>query len=194
MDISFYQTEKKISCKGDSPLNSITHIFLDVDGTLTDGGIYYDSHGNELKKFSVRDGAGFFTAWACGLEIVVITGRESQCVTRRMNELGVKTFVQGVHDKPAYIREYMQSHSLTKEQTAYIGDDFIDFQAMQMTGFSACPADSADEIKAYCDYVSGKNGGNGAFREIISYMLKQRGQWKTAVSVCYHLNSEETIS
>ena len=187
MSIDFYKTTA-IPCRTDSPLCGISCLFLDVDGTLTDGGVYYDENGNELKKFSVKDGAGFITAKACGIRIIVLTARSCKATEKRMQEFGVQ-LSQNVLDKPAWIRQYMHENGLQKSQTAYIGDDLIDYAAMQLTGFVGCPADAADEIRAIADYVSSRRGGDGAFRDTVSYLLKQRGQWDAAIAGCYHFNS-----
>lgn len=172
-------------------LNRITLLVIDVDGTMTDAGIYYDEHGNETKKFCTKDAAGFFAAHQVGIEIMVLTGRECQAVTRRMNEMKVEYICQNIKDKKAFLKKFMQENKLAKENMGYIGDDLNDFSPMQLCGFVGCPADACDEVKEIANYVSDIRGGYGAVRDVISYILKQRGQWKQAISEVYHLEIRE---
>jgi 3-deoxy-D-manno-octulosonate 8-phosphate phosphatase (KDO 8-P phosphatase) len=166
-------------------LNRISHIVIDVDGTLTDGGIYYDEKGNELKKFSTRDGAGFFAARRAGLKLIVLTGRESLSVSRRMEEFQADVVRQNLKDKRAWLRSYMSEHGMKREDMAYVGDDLNDIAAMRLTNFIACPQDACAEVKAEAHYVSGLKGGEGVFRDVAAFILKERGQWEDAVKAVY---------
>ena len=166
-------------------LKAIKYIVIDVDGTLTDSGIYYDEHGNELKKFSTRDAAGFFAATVAGIKTIIITGRECAATTRRMKELKADFTIQNVKNKEAYLRDYMAEHSIAKEQLAYIGDDLNDLAPMQLAGFIACPADSCQEVMRIADYISPIKGGYGAVRDVIENMLRYCGEWDDAVRNVY---------
>lgn len=148
----------------------VKYLVIDVDGTLTDGGIYYDSHGNEMKKFCAKDGTGFALARAAGLKLIVLTGRESECVRRRMAELNVDIVVQNVKDKTSWLRQYMEEQGLTGSCLGYIGDDLNDLGAMRLCGFVGCPMDACQEVKAVADYVSPKEGGRGAVRDCIEHL------------------------
>jgi 3-deoxy-D-manno-octulosonate 8-phosphate phosphatase (KDO 8-P phosphatase) len=162
-----------------------THIVLDVDGTLTDSGIYYDNHGNELKKFSTKDGAGFFIARAAGIKLIILTGRESEATTRRMTELKADIIRQNVKDKAAWLREYMTANGIGKAEIGYIGDDVNDLPSMRLCGFVSCPADACKEVKAIADYVSPLCGGHGAVRDSIEYLLTKSGCWSECVDKVY---------
>lgn len=162
--------------------SKIKYLVIDVDGTMTDAGIYYDEHGNELKKFCTKDAAGFFTAHQVGIKIMVLTGRECAATTRRMTEMKVEYIVQNIKDKIAYLNNFMEQENITFEEIGYLGDDLNDLAGMKLAGFSGCPEDACEEIKAISDYVSGVKGGQGAVRDIISWLLKQRGEWETAVA------------
>lgn len=164
---------------------SIEYIVIDVDGTLTDSGIYYDEHGNEQKKFCTKDAAGFFAAKTVGIKTIILTGRECAATTRRMQELNADYICQNVKDKVAFLREFMKEHNIAKEQLAYIGDDLNDLAPMQLAGFVACPADSCAEIIQIADYVSPINGGHGAVRDVIEQMLRDSEEWDDAVSNIY---------
>lgn len=169
-------------------LDRISYWVLDVDGTMTDGSIYYDEHGNECKKFNVKDAAGFFAAHALDMKVVVMTGRECQAVARRMTELQVDFLCQGQKDKARFLNEFMIERAIAREEIAYIGDDLNDYSAMWLVGFVACPADACVEVKEIADYISVQKGGQGAVRDIIEYVLRERGEWETAVAKAYRIN------
>lgn len=160
-------------------------LVIDVDGTMTDAGIYYDEQGNELKKFCTRDAAGFFAARTVGIKIMVLTGRECAATTRRMKELKVDYIFQNVKNKAEFIEEFIKTNGITKEELGYIGDDLNDYPAMKLAGFVGCPSDSCSEIIAIADYVSSVKGGQGAVRDIIEYLLKQSGEWENAIAEVY---------
>ena len=166
-------------------LDNIKWLVIDVDGTMTDASIYYDNNGNELKKFCTKDAAGFFSAHQVDMQIIVLTGRECPAVTKRMEEMKVEYICQNVKNKETFLGNFMQKHSILKEEVAYIGDDLNDLAAMKLTGFIGCPKDSCEEILAIADYVSPYAGGQGAVRDIICYILKERKQWDTAIREVY---------
>ena len=163
-------------------------IILDVDGTMTDGGVYYGSDGTETKKFNTRDAAGFFAAREAGINIMVLTGRNSSVVERRMTELHVSYLFQGVKDKFTFISRFAAENQLDMAEIAYVGDDLNDYNAMRAVGFKACPADACPEIKAICNYISTKNGGCGVIRDVIEYLLREDGRWTKAVTKAYALS------
>lgn len=163
----------------------IKYLVIDVDGTMTDAGVYYDEHGNELKKFSTKDGAGFFAAHQAGIKILVLTGRECAATTRRMTEMKVDYLVQNCKDKVAYLRQFMEEHGIGREEIGYLGDDLNDLPPMQLCGFVGCPEDACKEVRERADYVSSVRGGYGAMRDIIEYMLRIRGEWESCTSVIY---------
>ena len=128
-------------------------LVLDVDGTMTDGGVYYDSTGNELKKFAIKDGAGIVLARAAGMQVMICTGRECEAVRRRAQDLHIDYLFQNVHDKAAFLSRFMAEHSLTKQDVAYCGDDLNDLTAMALCGFVACPADAAGPVLGRADFI-----------------------------------------
>lgn len=166
---------------------NIKYLVIDVDGTMTDGGIYYDEQGNELKKFSTRDAAGFFAANKAGIKIIVLTGRECAATARRMSELKVDYLCQNIKDKTSFLDKFIKENHIEKNELGYIGDDLNDLQPMKMAGFIGCPMDSCMEIKKIAHYVSTIKGGYGAVRDVIEYMLKESGKWNKAVSEIYGL-------
>ena len=148
-------------------------IVLDVDGTLTDSGIYHGNNGEELKKFNVKDGYAIVNAQELGIEFGIITGKESELVRTRANELNIKYLYQGISEKTLILDEIMQITGLQKEEIAYMGDDLNDIKIMQKVGFSGTPLDGVNEAKIIADFVSTKNGGEGAVREFIETILKK---------------------
>ncbi len=166
-------------------LKQIKYLIIDVDGTLTDAGIYYDEHGNELKKFSTKDAAGFFAAHQAGIKIIILTGRECAATTRRMQEMKVEYLIQNCKNKVLFIQNFMIENGVKKEEMGYLGDDLNDLPGMFLCGFVGCPVDACDEVKKRADYISCVKGGYGAARDIISYLLKERGEWEKAISKIY---------
>lgn len=160
-------------------------LVLDVDGTMTDGGVYYDSTGNELKKFAIKDGAGIMLARAAGMQVMICTGRECEAVRRRAQDLHIDYLFQNVHDKAAFLSQFMAEHSLTKQDVAYCGDDLNDLTAMALCGFVACPADAAPEVKARADYQCPQRGGEGAVRGAVEHILRTDGRWHDAVKAAF---------
>ena len=148
-------------------------ILLDVDGTLTNSGIYHGNNGEELKKFNVKDGYAIVNAQELGIEFGIITGKESELVRTRANELNIKYLYQGISEKTLILDEIMQITGLQKEEIAYMGDDLNDIKIMKKVGFSGTPLDGVNEAKIIADFVSTKNGGEGAVREFIETILKK---------------------
>ena len=154
-------------------------VLLDVDGTLTDGGIYRGNNGEELKRFNVKDGYAIVNAQKLGIEFGIITGRKSELVEIRSNELKIKYLYQGISEKTVILEEIMQKTGLKKEEIAYMGDDLNDILIMKQSGLTGAPRDAADEVIQIVDFVSGKNGGSGAVKEFVEYILKKDGKWET---------------
>lgn len=156
-------------------LDVIRYLILDVDGTMTDGGVYLDSSGGEMKKFSIKDGAGILLARKAGIETVILTGRESLCVTRRASELGIGDVFQNVKDKRSFLTAFLKERGIAPEEAAYIGDDLNDLEAMKCVGTAVCPQDAAKQVKSFCPLVLSSRGGEGAVREFVEMILEKRG-------------------
>ena len=165
----------------------MNYLVIDVDGTMTDGGIYYDEHGNETKKFCTKDAAGYFACKQVGIKTIVITGRECRATTRRMEELKIDYVFQNIKDKSSFMKSFMESKKIDKEEIGYIGDDLNDYLSMKLVGFIACPNDACQEVKQIAHYISPINGGNGAVREIIEHLLRTTGEWTNAISEVYRI-------
>lgn len=152
---------------------TIKALIMDVDGTLTDGTIYLDNNGNEMKKFNVKDGYAINTILPkYDIVPIVITGRRSEIVRKRCEELNIKKVVQGSINKVNDMKLILNDLSISMEETAYIGDDMNDIECMKLVGLCACPNDAVNEVKKICDIVAEKNGGEGAVREIIEKIVQ----------------------
>lgn len=165
----------------------IDYLVIDVDGTMTDSGIYYDESGNELKKFCTKDAAGFFAAKIVGIKILVLTGRECMATYKRMTELKVDYLYQGIKDKAGFLKDFMNKNNISKSEIGFIGDDLNDLSSMKLVGFVGCPADACIEIKKISSYISSIEGGKGAVRDIIEHVLRESGEWDEAVSKIYEI-------
>lgn len=171
--------------ENNTTLNKIKYLVIDVDGTLTDAGIYYDENGNELKKFCTKDAAGFFAARQIGIKTMILTGRECAATTRRMREMKVDYLVQDCRDKVSYLDAFMKENDIAKNEIGYIGDDLNDLPPMKLCGFVGCPQDACSEVKVVADYISNVEGGRGAVRDIVEYILKNTDEWNKAISNVY---------
>jgi 3-deoxy-D-manno-octulosonate 8-phosphate phosphatase (KDO 8-P phosphatase) len=153
-------------------LKRIRLFATDVDGVLTDAGMYYSESGEELKKFNTRDGMGIKLLQRAGLITAIVTQERTKLVAWRGEKLMIPEVHQGVMDKLALVREMAGRHGLSMDEVAYIGDDINDLATLKAVGFSATPADGLRQVVEAVDYVCRKKGGEGAVREIIEMILK----------------------
>ena len=154
---------------------AIRFLLTDSDGVLTDNGVYYSSAGEEMKRFSIRDGMGVerlrnFAA----VDVGIITGEHSGPVQRRAEKLAIEELHLGIKDKPAVLREIMHRRSLAPEEVAYIGDDTNDVEVMRLVGLAACPADATPFAREVAHYVCPSRGGYGAFRDFAELIIAAR--------------------
>lgn len=149
-------------------------VVLDVDGTLTDGGIYIDNNGVESKKFNIKDGAGIVLAQKYGIEFMILTGRKSHCVEIRAKELGIKFIEQGISHKEIFLNDFLLSHKISPFEVAYIGDDYNDLACMKLVGCKVCPSDAIDVVKEVVDCVMAHKGGEGAVRDFCDYLIYRK--------------------
>lgn len=159
-------------------------LVLDVDGVLTDGGLYYGPGDVELKRFDIKDGFAIRAAAGVGLRIAILTARASDAVARRCAELEIEHVIQGSPDKARDLRRIANATGFDLSQTAYIGDDLVDLPAMRLAGYPIAVADAAPEVRDFASLVTAKPGGRGAVREAIEYLLGEQGKWKKAIE-CY---------
>ena len=149
-------------------------LILDVDGVLTDGGLQFDNRGEEYKTFNSLDGHGIRMALDAGLEVSVITGRDSAIVRHRMRDLGVERLYQGCRDKREAFDDLLRQTGLEAVQCAYVGDDLPDLPILRRVGLAVAVQNAHDFVKQHCDWVTARSGGQGAVREVTDFILQSR--------------------
>lgn len=159
-------------------LRKIRLFATDVDGVLTDAGMYYSESGDEWKKFNTRDGMGIKLLQKAGLITAIVTQERTRLVARRAEKLAIPELHQGVMDKLAVIRDMAERHGIALRQVAYIGDDVNDIEALKAVGLSAAPADGLPQVLEVVDYVCRLKGGEGAVRELAELILQSRSEEK----------------
>lgn len=154
---------------------NIEMLVLDVDGVLTDGGLYYNDDGLAMKRFDVQDGLGIKLAQRAGIEIVIISGMVSEALQKRAKDLAIEDCHAGCFHKLPKMQEIMQARGLDWHQVAYIGDDVIDLPVLCRAGLAVAVHNAQPEVRAAAHYVSPQNGGNGGVRWVIRHILLARG-------------------
>jgi 3-deoxy-D-manno-octulosonate 8-phosphate phosphatase (KDO 8-P phosphatase) len=159
-----------------SKLRNIKLLLLDVDGVMTDGGIYYSSSGEELKKFNIQDGYGLVKLQQARVTVGIITGRMSKIVARRVEELGITEVHQNLDNKLKVYESIKKKMNLSDVHIAYMGDDEFDLAVLERVGFSAAPADAVAAVRKRVHFVCARNGGQGAVREVADLILESRSK------------------
>ena len=160
-------------------LKNIKLLILDVDGVMTDGRIIFDSNGVESKFFNVKDGHGIKMAQRAGIEIGIISGRQSRVVANRAAELGIVHVYQKAMDKLVPYLDILEKTGLDDSRVAFMGDDVIDIPVLRRVGFAAAPADAVEEVLPHVHFVTKNRGGWGAVREVCDLLIKGQGAWET---------------
>jgi len=151
---------------------TIQMVVLDVDGVLTDGSVLYSGAGQtEIKAFNIKDGLGIKLLRDSRIEVAIITGRKSEAVTQRMNELGVDIVLQGREDKREALLEILATRDIPLAQVAYMGDDLPDLEPLRMVGLATCPSDAVLAVHEIADWVAPLPGGRGAVRALSDFIL-----------------------
>lgn len=148
---------------------------LDVDGVLTDGRLYFDNQGNELKAFYTRDGLGLKAVQQAGIELALITGRASTIVANRAAGLGIEHVYQGQDDKLTAYHDLLAKTGCSDEETCYAGDDWIDLPVLDRVGLAVTVPAAGEDIRNRCHWVTTREGGLGAVRELCELLLAARG-------------------
>ena len=161
-----------------SKARQIRLVVTDVDGVLTDTGVYYSAGGEEMKRFSIRDGMGVERLRQHGIEVAIVTGENSESVRRRAEKLNIRELHLGVSEKKTVLVTLSSRKNIPLDDIAYIGDDTNDLGAMAIAGLTACPADATEFASRAAHLVTRARGGHGAFREFAEYIIaaKQSSQ------------------
>ena len=152
-------------------------IIMDVDGTLSDGRFLMLPNGDVIKSFDVKDGTGIIFAGLAGIKTAIISGKSSEAVKRRAEELQIDDYFEGSTNKCIPFNQLLEKYQLKKEEVAYIGDDIGDAEVMGMVGFSAAVGDAHPLIKRISHYIAKRYGGRGAVREVIDFILDVQEKW-----------------
>ena len=158
-------------------MKNIKLVIVDVDGVLTDGTIYLDSHGCETKAFHVLDGTGISYLHRVGIKTAIISGRNCDAVTHRAKELDIEDVYQGAKNKIDAYKEILEKYALRDEEVCYIGDDLIDLPILYRVGFPVAVANAAPLVKQHSVYITKARGGQGAVREVAEKILKFQDKW-----------------
>jgi len=154
---------------------SIKLLALDVDGVMTDGTILYTENGEEVKAFNAHDGLGMKYLCKAGVEIVVISGRHSKPLERRLDDLGIRRRRLECVDKTVALSDICDELGLSLADCAFMGDDWVDMDVMKQVGYAMAPNNAAQEVKAIADWVATKDGGHGAVREACEHIASEMG-------------------
>jgi 3-deoxy-D-manno-octulosonate 8-phosphate phosphatase (KDO 8-P phosphatase) len=157
-----------------SRARKIKLVLMDCDGVLTDGKIYFNEHGEETKAFNTKDGLGIVLLHRAGLQTGIITGRIFNGLQRRTEELGMKFLRMGCEDKSEEFENIMADAGVSAEETAYIGDDLPDLALLKKAGLAVAAADSVRQVLDAAHYITEKNGGEGAVREVADLILRAK--------------------
>ncbi len=157
-------------------------LILDVDGVLTDGRLYFDNHGNEMKAFNTQDGQGIKSLMATGVQVAIITGRSSAVVARRARELGIDLLIQGREDKWNALQEVFTDLNLNPEEIAHMGDDWPDLSIMTRVGLALTVPNAHSSVAEYAHWISHRAGGEGAVRDACDLILQAQGNVEQAVA------------
>jgi 3-deoxy-D-manno-octulosonate 8-phosphate phosphatase (KDO 8-P phosphatase) len=160
-------------------------LVLDVDGVLTDARLFFDEQGREYKAFHARDGHGIKMLRQAGVEVAVISGRQSPSVALRMQQLGVEHIFQGQENKIGAFEQLLQRLSLNAADTAHVGDDLPDLPLMQRVGLAIAVHDAHFAVKNYASWVTSLPGGGGAVREVCDLILRAQDQWDRLLSAYF---------
>ncbi len=153
-----------------------TFVF-DVDGVLSDGTVLCLASGEQARTFYIKDGYAIEQALRQGFKVAVISGGFQDGVKKRLEFLGIKDIFLGIKDKVTVFETYIKDNNINTEEVLYMGDDLPDYDVMKLAGICACPADAAEDILTISDYITMKEGGKGAVREVIERVMKVQKKW-----------------
>ena len=158
-------------------MNTIDTFILDVDGVLTDSSVHVAQNGDMLRIMNIRDGFAMKAAIESGYNVCIISGGNNEGVRIRLRNLGITDIHLASPNKVETFKEYIELYNIKPQNVLYMGDDIPDYHVMQLVGLPTCPQDASPEIKAISKYISHKNGGKGAVREVIEQVMKVQGKW-----------------
>jgi len=163
-------------------LKDITTFVFDVDGVLTDGGVFVTDTGDHMRQYNIKDGYALQLAIKSGYHVCAISGSNAKNIKLRLNDLGVRNVYLGCKDKLKTFEKYLLDNNIDPETVLYMGDDIPDLEVMKLSGLPVCPADAAEEIQGISHYISPIPGGKGCARDVIEKVMKVQGKWMSKVA------------
>ena len=157
-------------------------LLLDVDGVLTDGRIIYDSRGRDMKFFDVHDGLGVHLLKKGGIPTILITAKGSKAIRPRARDMGVEEIYENISPKTAVLDRVLSKYKISLKQVSFVGDDLVDLCIMRKVGFPVAVFNAAPEIKQAASYITIKEGGRGAVREVAELILKSQNKWQEVLA------------
>ncbi|GEP50956.1 3-deoxy-D-manno-octulosonate 8-phosphate phosphatase [Flavobacterium noncentrifugens] len=158
-------------------MNGIKGFIFDVDGVLTDSSVHITPTGEMLRIMNIRDGYAMKAAVESGYHVCIISGGSNEGVRIRLRNLGITDIHLATPDKVKTFKEYIELYHINAEEVLYMGDDIPDYHVMKLVGLPTCPQDASPEIKEISKYISHKNGGRGAVRDVIEQVMRVQGKW-----------------
>lgn len=156
-------------------------LLLDVDGVLTDGRIIYDSRGRDMKFFDVHDGLGVYLLGKSGIKTILITAKGSRAIGPRARDMQVEAVFENISPKTAVLDKILKKYDVNIDEICFVGDDLVDLCLMKRVGFPVAVFNACPEIKQAASYITLKEGGRGAVREVAELILKSQGKWKETI-------------
>ncbi|TRZ96491.1 HAD-IIIA family hydrolase [bacterium] len=158
-------------------VKKIKLLLLDVDGVLTDGRIIYDSRGHDMKFFDVHDGLGIYALRRAGIKTILITAKGSRAIKPRARDMQVEEVFENISPKTAVLDKILRKYKVKADEVCFAGDDLVDLGLMKKVGFSVAVFNAVPEIKQIANYITLKEGGRGAVREVAELILKSQDHW-----------------
>ncbi|HOC01866.1 MAG TPA: HAD-IIIA family hydrolase, partial [bacterium] len=165
-------------------IKKIKLVATDADGVLTDGKIFYGENGRQCKNFSVKDGMAFKMLKAAGLKSIIISGKKTGILEKRVSDIDVDFVFENTEDKMKVLKHLCKRYKINMEEVCYMGDDILDIPVLESVGFSVAPRDACEDVKNIVKYVVSKNSGKDAFRECVEIIIKSQGKWKKILEDC----------
>lgn len=158
-------------------------LLLDVDGVLTDGRIIYDSRGHDMKFFDVHDGLGVYCLRRAGIKTILVTAKGSKCIKPRARDMHVDAVFANILPKSAVLEKIVKKYNISEEEICFVGDDLVDLCMMKRVGFPVAVFNACQEIKNSANYITFREGGRGAVREVAELILKSQGKWQEILKI-----------
>ncbi len=174
---------KRLTASARARFKKVRFLLLDVDGVLTDGRIVYDSNGADARFYDVQDGLGVYLLGRMGIKTVLITAKGSRSLKPRARDMRVEAVYENILPKTKAYEKILKRYRLRDRDVCFMGDDLLDLAVMRRAGVAAAPAQAASEVKQAADYVTRREGGRGAVREVVELILRCKGLWPRALKI-----------